>query len=855
VLLERDGELALLAGLLDGVSSAGGRLVLIRGEAGIGKSALVRALVERLSASAQVHVGVCDDLHTPRPFGPLWDIAADERSLKEGLEQRDRQHVFEALMGLLGRPCSNVVVIEDVQWSDEATLDAMRYVGRRIGSTNGLVLLTYRDGEVDVDHPLRMVIGDLPPQHVVRIELAPLSLAAVAIIVGDSGRDPARVLHATGGNPFLITELVTAPGDDVPASVRDSVMGRLARLSASAREMLTMLSVIPDRVGADEVALVTSAGSDELAECERQGLLEIGDGSVCFRHGLLRQAIESSLTISEQVAIHRSLLERLPSTTDPARMVHHARAANDVARLVEFGPTAARAAAAVRSHREAVAHFQALNPYLDRLPVKQRAAHLADWARTEYYLGHAESATIIDRAIRMYEQSGSTVGLGLALALAMEILGEFGEPEVAVERGKAAVDALRSGGPSAELATTLAHYAMLLLRVGKGRGAELVADEAVAAAEEAKDSAAAVMAINVKGTLAYVRRDPDSLELFERARRLAHEADHYFDEVHVLLTMAFVTVECRDLDRAAEFARRSFEAAVRYELPMLEAWAVAVHAEVLLWNGGWASAEDLATEALGSWQADSRLCSIVGMLRTRSGRSGGQAHLERAWSLASSRVDIDGRLRAASALAESIWLGVQHDHHLLDEFAAVLDEGIAKEYPWPAGQLAFWLWMLGTISTAPPGIAEPYEAVIDGDSGRAADAWQTRKAPYERALALLSGDPAQRLEALELLETLGATVVAAKVRKQLRHDGIAAPRGRGRATRSHVAGLTARQAEVLYLLDEGLTNSEIADRLFVSPRTVENHVSAVLAKLDTSSRDEAVLRARHDGLLVEHARA
>jgi DNA-binding CsgD family transcriptional regulator len=289
---------------------------------------------------------------------------------------------------------------------------------------------------------------------------------------------------------------------------------------------------------------------------------------------------------------------------------------------------------------------------------------------------------------------------------------------------------------------------------------------------------------------------------------------------------------------------------MRYELPMLEAWAIAVQAEVLLWNGEWVLAEDLATEALGPWPADSRLCSIVGMLRTRRGRSDGQAHLERAWSLARSRADIDGRLRAASGLAESIWLGERHDACLLGEFAGALDEGIAKEYPWPAGQLAFWLWMLGMISTAPAGIAEPYAAMIDGNSREAADAWRARNAPYERALALLNGDTAQRLEALELLETLGATAVAAKARKQLRHDGIVVPRGRGRATRSHVAGLTARQAEVLQLLNEDLTNAEIADRLFVSPRTVENHVSAVLAKLDASSRDEAVLRARHDGLLA-----
>lgn len=123
--------------------------------------------------------------------------------------------------------------------------------------------------------------------------------------------------------------------------------------------------------------------------------------------------------------------------------------------------------------------------------------------------------------------------------------------------------------------------------------------------------------------------------------------------------------------------------------------------------------------------------------------------------------------------------------------------------------------------------------------------------PYEKALALMHGEGKSRLEALEILGTLGATAVAAKVRKALRDDGVVVPRGRGRDTRKHAAGLTARQAEVLQLLDGGLSNIEIADRLFVSPRTAEHHVAAILAKLDASTRDEAVDRAHTQGLFPE----
>ena len=116
----------------------------------------------------------------------------------------------------------------------------------------------------------------------------------------------------------------------------------------------------------------------------------------------------------------------------------------------------------------------------------------------------------------------------------------------------------------------------------------------------------------------------------------------------------------------------------------------------------------------------------------------------------------------------------------------------------------------------------------------------------------MHGDQSAQLEALEVLDTLGATAVAAKLRKALRDQGVSVPRGRGRMTRDHSAGLTARQAEVLQLLDEGLSNTEIADRLFVSSRTIENHVSAILGKLNSSTRREAVTRARAEGLLTSN---
>jgi predicted ATPase len=238
MLLEREKELGSLVDLLAGVGSAGGKVVLVRGEAGIGKSILVREFVAAHAEEAHVLFGFCDDLLTPQPLGPFWDIAREEPSLGELLEEGDCRSVMEFLLDLLSRSLRpTVLVVEDTHWADEATLDVIRYLGRRIARTNGLLVLTYRDGEVDYDHPLRQVIGELAPQNLVRIHLGGLSAEGVALMVEDTGLDSDQVLSLTDGNPLFVTEVAVSGVEGVPSSVQDSVLARAAKLSLKARQI------------------------------------------------------------------------------------------------------------------------------------------------------------------------------------------------------------------------------------------------------------------------------------------------------------------------------------------------------------------------------------------------------------------------------------------------------------------------------------------------------------------------------------------------------------------------------------------------------------------------------------------
>jgi len=855
VILEREAELGLLTELLGRVGESGGQVVLIRGEAGIGKSALVRAFLESAADSAHIHVGFCDDLQTPQPFGPFWDMARDEPTLRRALKESDRQAVLETLVDLLSfslRP--SVMVIEDTQWSDEATLDAIKYVGRRTARANGLLLLTYRVGEVDVDHPLRTVIGDLPSESVTRIELGGLSRSAVSEIIRGTDLEADRVLELTHGNPFLVTEMASTESGDVPGSVRDSVMARVGRLSVEAREVLKIMSVVPERVPLDEYQSISGGSVGQLAECERLGLVEVGVDTVSFKHELIRRAVEASLTISESTAIHRGLLERLPPETGPARLVHHARRAKDVPRLIEFAPAAAKAASEVGSHREASAHYRALEPYLVGITAPVRARILLDWAQVEYYLGNVDSIDILDRAITLYREAGTDAGLARALVLGVELNRLHGRFDSANASAVEAIQILESAEPGAELAHALAAYAWLQIHRGLIREAEANADRAIAIAEATGAELAMLAALGVKGTLLYVRGEAGGLDFMVELRRRAERSGYRHEEVSALLRMAIVALEIRDLARASDFALQARNTAVRYELPTLETVAMAVHSETRFWGGAWGESEDLATETLGRHSTtDLRLEAVLGALRTRTGSGGGEMFLKRAWAAAGESGEIDHLLFSASGLAERMWLEGRPDAGLLLQFRNLVEQGIRFEYPWPAGSLALWLWMLGSLEEEPVGLPAPYRDLFAGRIDSAAEFWESRGIPYERALALVCGDVSQRLQALEILETLGASAVAAKVRRELRADGVSVPRGRGKSTRANRAGLTGRQAEVLGLLDEGLSNTQIADRLFVSPRTVENHVSALLAKLDSTTRSQAVDKARSEGFLAPNS--
>ena len=391
-LLERETQLATLSRLFASAASGRGGVALVSGEAGIGKTSLVRAGLSARPREMRVLRGACDDLIAPRTFGPLHDAArgASGPLASAVTGGADRDAVFDAVFTELddrSRPAA--LVVEDVHWADDATLDLLRLLGRRVAELPAVVVLTYRDDELD-NHPLRRVLGALVGPHVHRLPLAPLSATAVETLAAEAGADGAAVLAATAGNPFFVTEVLASAGDVIPPTVAHAVLARMAQLDEASRTRVEQLAVVA-APAARSLVEALPGGLAGLVEAERLGIVEVAGDDVVFRHDLTRRAIEASLLPGRRFALHRLVLSLLLAEPDPdlPRVVHHAVEAGNAEVIVRYGPQVAQRAAHGGANRQALAVREQVLRHADLLGPTELA---------RLHIGHAWSLYRASRA-------------------------------------------------------------------------------------------------------------------------------------------------------------------------------------------------------------------------------------------------------------------------------------------------------------------------------------------------------------------------------------------------------------------------------------------------------------------------
>lgn len=857
VLLERDAELAALNSFWRDARSGRGRLVFLGGEGGAGKTSVAVEFAGRIG-SARFLTGACDAGATPRALGPLLDVA-DELGVGPELDDPDlrRASLFSRVRAALGR-APTLLLLEDVHWADESTMDLIRYLGRRMAGLSVLVLVTFRDDEVAATHPLAAIMGDLATAGGVRrMQLPLLTPTAVAELarMSDQQVDAAALYRNTDGNPFFVTEVLAAGAfragaNTLPVTIRDAVTARAGRLSAAARQVLDAVAVVG---AAGEIPLVLDVSAQRpgaLDECVEGGVLLANGTVVAFRHELARQAVLDTLPATSRIHLHRQVLRRLVSagSSDHRRLVEHAVGCADRPAIVDHAPRAAELAARLGAHREAAAHLRTALRHADGLPAADRADLLERLSyQAQLTSQHAEAFELRRSAVALHEAAGDLRQWGAGQRWLSRLSWFLGRTTDAERYAVSAVHILEPFGPGADLAMAYSNMAHLKMIGGTTADALEWGLKAVAAARAAGNREVEAHALNNVGTT-LLRRG----ELAQGLATLDESLDIALaDGLQEHAARAWVNIGAlhaakrRLADAEAAFrtgiaycAERDLDSAVLY----MQSWL----SGVLLEQGDPASAAALAQSVLRQPQL-SPVSRITASLTTALGaiRRGDPSAAELVAELHRMAVRTAEPLRilpVALLQAEAAWTAGR-PADIVPATDAVWAACAHGWEPWIVGELAWWRMLGGANDDVPFELPEPFALMRDGRVRAAAAAWTAIGRPFWAALALAAGDPADASKAVAELLRLDAPASAQAVRRQLALLGRPVPRGPRRTARANPAGITARELEVLQLLVEGLSDAEIAARLTLSERTVGHHVSAILRKLDVPTRSRAAAAA------------
>jgi DNA-binding CsgD family transcriptional regulator len=858
--LEREPQLQVLKSALSEARAGTGRIALVNGEAGIGKSTLVSQFTNSYRNAVRVLWGGCDPLFTPRPLGPLHDIAPQMGGSFPALlsSAAPPNSIFSAVLEEFQRRPA-IVVVEDVHWADEATLDLLRFLGRRAAQTSALLVLTYRDDELSPRHPLRTLLGDFAASPAARrLPLPPLSEQAVRSMIGDTGVDPTALYQQTRGNPFYVTEVLANPDASLPATIRDVVLARAAKLSASGHAVLEAAAVIGERVPLWLLEQVTGAEAPAAEECMAIGMLYAHETELAFRHELARQAIYEMISPSRRQVLHRLVLDALitsPATRqDLARLTHHAEAARDRGAILAYAPAAASVASGAGAHREAASLYKLAIEQADDLPLPERAALFEEYSIECDVIDERPTAISARRqAADLWQQAGDLLKYGDSLGKLALLLHLVGEGEEAAKVNKTAINALKPLPPNLELVTVYNSQAVLFLAKQENEEGVKLAENAIKLIHQLDNLDKLPRLVETLG-LCWLHLDhARGIEHLERSLDLAIEYGQSMRIANSYANLSSVYVEFFQLARAKQFIASALAYVAERDLKFARMYITAWQAQLYLLQGHWQKAEEAAGEVLQSPETSigSRGPALMALGRLRARRGDREADsalaesLELLFSLGFGQRE--GLVR--TALAEAAWLAGDPET-TLKEARVVYDRALRQHHPWVAGELAYWRWKCGERVELLEWMAQPYILQIRGDWQAAADAWEALGCPYEQARALALGDVEAQAAALQMFEQLGARPAADEARRKLQAAGVRSiPRGPRQATLENPYQLTNRQMQVLALLTENLTNAEIAARLVISPKTAGHHVSAVLARLNVKSREQAAELARKNPAL------
>jgi DNA-binding NarL/FixJ family response regulator len=469
------------------------------------------------------------------------------------------------------------------------------------------------------------------------------------------------------------------------------------------------------------------------------------------------------------------------------------------------------------------------------------------WAHELDLLGkHEEVLLLRERAAEMWSVAGDKVREADNLRWTSRSLLRSGRYEDAQKMAGLAIGILEELPAGPELAWAYGNQAHILATGDRGREALKWSEKSLALAKRLGEEELVIFSLNDHGFARMSLGDETGRDDLEESLRLATEygfAEHVL-RAHVNLAAYYIA--SFDPLPAERHLDAVLDDVAGFELEDLRRHLLALRAWHRLLTGSWNDASEDASNALdvpSSFASTSVLAlAVLAQIAARTGRfQEASAYIKRALADAARVSNVIWHIHQISA--EMAWL--RGDSEELRHAAAAAAGAFEGEMVYVAPAVDYWLWRSGHAINQTREVKGPLALEILGSWREAAAEWERRGCSYEAAIARLASEDQHALvSAVETFERLGAEPAADMARRKLRQLGVTARRRPSKTTRAHPAGLTRREAEVLDLLSVGLTNPEIAKRLFLAPKTVEHHVSSLLAKLGAANRTDAVRIAK-----------
>jgi ATP/maltotriose-dependent transcriptional regulator MalT len=860
-LIERDGLLASLRQIFQNVAGGEGHCVFISGEAGIGKTALVKAFCKEQADDCSIYMGACDALFTPRPLAPLYDILwqVNKDRWPIAAANEDRSAFFTSFFQELHTKKGKLLIVfEDIHWADEGTLDFIRFFARRISFLPCLFILTYRDDEIHSGHPLQNVLGQLPPDSFSKLMVTPLSKQAVVKMATHKGYNGEEVYSISEGNPFYVNEILASYSPGVPDSIKDSILSVYERQKQGTKNAWQVWSIMPEGLEIERVPKIKL--SMDIDHCFAISVIIVQNGKVVFKHELYRRTIEESLTPFKRIALNKMMLELFLKDFEEKgeieRILHYAKNANEKELVVKYAPLAARKAALIGAHKEASKLFLTAIEYCETNDTDLLVELYGSYAHECYLSNQIKNAIVYEeKALHIWLEKMQTNQAGNSLCFLSRLWWFEGNRKKSEDFALRAVELMKEQPSPDANAMVFSNISELKMLSGESTESMSWGDKAIAMAKELDDKEILCHALNNVGSvqMRIASFKETGVELLQQSLEIALNNSY-----HEAAARAYTNLASNALKMKKYLAaKKAVEDGMRYcEEKGLDLWGTymsSLNARLNLETGNWTAAYTIANDLLlnEGQPAIVRITALIvaATVTTRQGEHDVLSLLLEAKAKAFETKELQWVIPSMVALLEYEWLSAKPiiQKGDIDQTLALIQETDTNS---KENEFAFWMWKAGRQRVPVNEIKEAYGIGSAERALKAAAAWENLGCPYEQALALFEGNDDDKRKAIGIVHELGATVVYKKMKQQMRHLNIKnIPRGIRKSTRSNAAFLTSREIDVLQLIRQGLQNKEIAAQLFISAKTVDHHISNLLFKLDASSRSKAVTEAVRLGIL------